>query len=88
MLEDVSVCTLDSYQGKENNIILLSLVRSNAENRIGFLAIENRVCVALSRAKIGFYIIGNMSCLSAKSMLWKKMKITLEQQQALGKYKR
>lgn len=55
----VKCTTVDNYQGEENEIILLSLVRSNKEDKIGFLNVDNRVCVALSRAKKGFYVIGN-----------------------------
>jgi superfamily I DNA and/or RNA helicase len=44
-------------------VIILSLVRSNSFNNIGFLKISNRVCVALSRAKHGLFIFGNSSCL-------------------------
>jgi superfamily I DNA and/or RNA helicase len=58
MLSEVRITVVDNFQGEENDIILLSLVRSNKEARIGFLKIENRVCVALSRAKMGLYIIG------------------------------
>jgi superfamily I DNA and/or RNA helicase len=49
----VKTSTVDRYQGEENDIILLSLVRSNKNNSIGFLKISNRVCVALSRARKG-----------------------------------
>ena len=62
--------TVDSYQGEENDIVLLSLVRSNGKNKIGFLASENRTCVALSRARRGFYIFGNAKSLCKSSMLW------------------
>ena len=56
----VKISTVDNYQGEENEIIILSLVRSNNnENKIGFLSIHNRVCVALSRARRGLYCIGN-----------------------------
>ena len=54
---------MDNYQGEEYDIILLSLVRSNKDNKIGFLKTFNRVCVAFSRAKIGLYIIGNIDCI-------------------------
>ena len=50
-----NVKTVDSYQGEENDIVLLSLTRSTHDGKIGFLDITNRVCVALSRAKLGFY---------------------------------
>ena len=62
-LKNVRVCSVDNYQGEECDIILLSLVRSNKNNEIGFLRSFNRVCVSFSRAKLGFYIIGNIDCL-------------------------
>lgn len=64
------VVTVDSYQGEENGIVLLSLVRSNNRQNIGFLEIENRVCVALSRSQRGFYLFGNAINLCRASMLW------------------
>ncbi len=62
----VKVTAVDDFQGEENDIIIVSLVRSNAHKRIGFLEIENRICVALSRAKIGMFVIGNFSMLRDK----------------------
>lgn len=44
-------------------MIVISLVRSNRANRIGFLKITNRVNVLLTRAKHGMYIFGNSKCL-------------------------
>ncbi|KAK4872927.1 hypothetical protein RN001_014956 [Aquatica leii] len=69
LLEGVRITVLDNYQGEENKIILLSLVRNNKIGKIGFLKIENRVCVALSRAKEGFYIMGNMDFLGQSLLL-------------------
>lgn len=82
----VKCVVVDKYQGEENDIVLLSLVRSNAEGKIGFLDTKNRVCVALSRAKKGFYIIGNMSCLAKKSELWQNIRKTLTENRAIGSY--
>ena len=70
--EYVNVNTVDSYQGEENAVILLSLVRSNEQGQIGFLEVANRVCVALSRARLGFYIFGNVSLLS-RDPLWNQV---------------
>lgn len=53
------VFTVDSYQGEENDIILLSLVRSNTSQTVGFLDNKNRLVVALSRARRGLYLFGN-----------------------------
>ena len=66
--DGVRICVLDNYQGEENDIILLSLVRSNKEGKLGFLGVENRICVALSRAKMGFYIIGDFTMFGANAI--------------------
>ena len=58
-------------QGQENDIILVSLVRSNNENKIGFLSQKNRICVAISRARCGLYLFGNQAQLEYKSLVWK-----------------
>ena len=60
---NVRISSVDNYQGEECDIILLSLVRSNKKFEIGFLKTFNRVCVAFSRARYGFYIIGNLECI-------------------------
>ena len=49
-LHTVWTTQVDAYQGEENDIIVLSLTRSNERGTLGFTAIDNRVCVALSRA--------------------------------------
>ncbi len=69
----VRITAVDNYQGEENDVIILSLVRSNAQSKIGFLKTSNRVCVALSRAKKGFYCVGNMTLLAKESELWSKI---------------
>ncbi|KAI8798619.1 NFX1-type zinc finger-containing protein 1 [Biomphalaria glabrata] len=69
MLKGLKISSVDNYQGEENDIILLSLVRSNEENDIGFLKTNNRICVALSRAKMGLYVIGNFHGISQSSPL-------------------
>ncbi|XP_067659756.1 NFX1-type zinc finger-containing protein 1-like [Haliotis asinina] len=69
--EGVRVVSVDSYQGEENDIVLLSLVRSGDETKIGFLKESNRVCVALSRAKKGLYVIGNFNHITTYSPLLK-----------------
>ncbi|KAK7499274.1 hypothetical protein BaRGS_00009534 [Batillaria attramentaria] len=82
--EGVRLTVVDNFQGEENDIILLSLVRSNEDSNIGFLKIENRVCVALSRAKIGLFVIGNFDVLSAESELWQTITTNLKKEGRLG----
>lgn len=79
----VRVHVVDKYQGEENDIILLSLVRSNSQRKVGFLAIHNRVCVALSRAKKGLYCIGNSETLGS-AKLWANIFQTLREKDQIG----
>lgn len=50
-------------------MVVISLVRSNGQNKCGFLRTPNRINVLLSRAKHGMYIIGN-SCTSGHVPMW------------------
>ena len=79
--EGIKVCVVDNFQGEENDIILLSLVRSS---KIGFLKESNRICVALSRARQGFYCIGNFTLLKSQCMLWKEICDDLQTKNAIG----
>jgi len=56
--------TVDNFQGQENDIIILSTVRSNRQKSGGFAVIDNRVCVALSRARNSLFVVGNLKMLS------------------------
>lgn len=67
MRSAIKVGTVDSYQGKENRIIILSLVRNNADGvridgrptiRPGFMSRPNRINVAASRAMDRLVIVG------------------------------
>jgi len=69
-LEDdgvLKIDTVDSYQGKENSIIIVSLVRNNENLNVGFLKHESRINVALSRAKERLYVIGSTKMWSTKN---------------------
>ena len=72
------------YLGEENDIILLSLVRSNEKEVIGFLGIENRICVALSRARHGLYCIGNFEMLNRANEKWRNIIKTVDENDCLG----
>ena len=52
-LQGMTVLTIDNYQGDENDIVIVSLVRCNKNNNVGFLSELNRRCVAQSRARRG-----------------------------------
>lgn len=75
---------VDNYQGEENRIVILSLVRSNIDQQLGYVAVENRICVALSRAQNGFYVIGNFHMLAERSFAWKTVVTKLKTLKLIG----
>ena len=75
---------MDNYQGEENDVVILSLVRSNDDEQIGFLRTSNRACVALSRARHAFYCIGNMQLLESNSAHWAQIVRHLRKEKCLG----
>ena len=66
------VVTIDNFQGEEARVIIFSAVRNNTFGSLGFLTTENRVNVACSRARDGFYVLGNTN-LMAKCEIWSKI---------------
>ncbi|KAK7038214.1 regulator of nonsense transcripts 1 [Favolaschia claudopus] len=69
LYKEIEVASVDAFQGREKDYIILSCVRSNEHQGIGFLNDPRRLNVALSRAKYGVVILGNPKVLS-KHPLW------------------
>jgi len=65
----ISVSTVDAFQGREQEVIIISMVRSNIHGNIGFLDDEKRMNVAVTRAKRLCVLIGNSTTVSANSLL-------------------
>jgi tRNA A-37 threonylcarbamoyl transferase component Bud32 len=70
MRSNIVVGTVDSYQGKQNPIVILSLVRNNDDGQVefgratikqGFMARPNRINVAISRAMDRLIVVGARS---------------------------
>lgn len=62
-----SVRTVDGFQGQERDIICISMVRSNDNGEIGFLADTRRMNVALTRAKRKLLVFGDSATLTNHS---------------------
>ncbi|KAI9167360.1 RNA helicase aquarius [Paramyrothecium foliicola] len=57
-----AVATVDKYQGEQNDYIILSLTRTS---RVGYLRDVRRMTVAVSRARLGLYILGRREVFEA-----------------------
>ena len=59
----ITVNTVDGFQGQERDIMVISLVRANEEGNIGFLSDIRRMNVAITRARMKLFILGNAATL-------------------------
>lgn len=68
----IMIASIDAFQGREKDFMVMSCVRSNPNNKVGFLSDERRLNVALTRAKYGLIVIGDVECLSQGDGVWKE----------------
>ncbi|AES99084.2 P-loop nucleoside triphosphate hydrolase superfamily protein [Medicago truncatula] len=69
----VSVRSVDGFQGGEEDIIIISTVRSNESGKVGFLSNRQRVNVAITRARYCLWILGNAATLINSDSVWRNV---------------
>ena len=69
------IATVDSFQGGESDIVIISYVRSNEGDGIGFIDNPNRINVAHTRCRREMHIVGDLTCLKqqAGSKIFERM---------------
>jgi hypothetical protein len=65
-LPGLAVDTVDAFEGEEADVVILSLVRSNEAERIGFLKKAQRLNVAISRAKQLLVVVGDIETMTGR----------------------
>lgn len=81
--EAVEIDTVDAFQGREKEAVLVSLVRSNADGDVGFVRDLRRVNVAITRARRHLFVVGDGATLGAHPFL----AALIEHAQARGGYR-
>ncbi|XP_057496549.1 uncharacterized protein LOC130781371 isoform X2 [Actinidia eriantha] len=69
----VKVKSIDGFQGGEEDIIIISTVRSNSGGFVGFLSSPQRTNVALTRARHCLWILGNERTLTISESVWEAL---------------
>ena len=68
----ITIHTVDGFQGQERDVIFISLVRANEDGQIGFLNDLRRMNVAITRARMKLVILGDAVTMS-KHAFYKKL---------------
>ncbi|CAL1533896.1 unnamed protein product, partial [Lymnaea stagnalis] len=82
--QQVNVSSVDEFQGQDSDIVLLSLAVGNEDEAHDVILEEGWISLALSRAKVGLYVIGNFDVLACQSPLWSKIVATAEKDEIIG----
>ncbi|KAJ3147016.1 hypothetical protein HDU89_005824 [Geranomyces variabilis] len=82
LYKEIEVASVDAFQGREKDYIILTCVRSNDHSGIGFTSDPRRLNVALTRAKYGIVVLGNPKVLS-QNPLWYQLLMQFKERNCL-----
>jgi superfamily I DNA and/or RNA helicase len=83
MIDELEIDTVDGFQGREKEAVIISLVRSNDKGEIGFLGDTRRMNVALTRARRKLLVIGDSATIGGHRFYGRLLEY-IEQQAAYG----
>ncbi|XP_033741470.1 probable helicase senataxin isoform X2 [Pecten maximus] len=69
-MTSIEVGTVDGFQGREKEVIIMSCVRASSSGGIGFVGNRKRMNVALTRARSAMYVVGNLRSLERPKQDW------------------
>ncbi|GMM29297.1 RNA helicase [Martiniozyma asiatica (nom. inval.)] len=71
IVNGIIISTVDAFQGREKNVVIMSCVRANPRGEVGFLKDYRRMNVAFTRAKYSFIMIGDANTLKQGDQMWR-----------------
>ncbi|BGP26200.1 DNA helicase [Rhodotorula toruloides] len=77
---EIEIGSVDSNQGRENDVVIVSLVRSNADGEVGFLRELRRLNVSMTRPRRHLVVVGDSETVSKGSEFLKKWMEWLEEE--------
>eukprot|EP00041_Stephanoeca_diplocostata_P021965 m.520321 g.520321 ORF g.520321 m.520321 type:complete len:420 (-) comp21951_c0_seq14:660-1919(-) len=66
----VECSSVDAFQGREKDVIVISTVRANSHEHVGFLSDWRRTNVAITRARCGLVVVGHRRTLLHEPLSW------------------